>query len=90
MSSDIGVLVRGKLVAVVSAGWKIGSVIMMVSSAMAIGPLLGKKYRLISCSCHLIVNIIMLTPDPVAPTTRDKHRPSQLKTSRSSFLDQPS
>jgi hypothetical protein len=61
----------------------------MVKSVMAIGPTLGTKYRLISSSCHLLVNIIVLTPALVVPTTRNKHLPSQLKTSRFIFVDLP-
>jgi hypothetical protein len=57
------VLVGGKLVAAVaSAGCNIGGVMMMVRRAMATGPILGTQYRLISSSCHLLVNIIVLTP----------------------------
>jgi hypothetical protein len=83
-------LVGGKLVAVASAGCKIGGVMMMVRRAMATGAILGTQYsRLISSSCHLLVNIIVLTPALMIPTTRDKHRSSQLKRSRFISLDRP-
>ena len=79
------------MAAVASAGCKIGGVMMMmVRRAMATGPILGTQYRrLISSSCHLLVNIIVLTPALVIPSTKDKHRSSQLKTSRFIFLDRP-
>jgi hypothetical protein len=84
-------LVGAKLVAAVaSAGCNIGGVMIIVMRAMTTGPILGTQYRrLISSSCHPLLNIILLTPALLIPSMRDKHKSSQLKTSRFIFLDRP-
>ena len=73
LDSVLVVVLAGKSVAIVaSAGCKIGGVMMMVRSAMAIEPLLGTQNRLISSSLHPLVNIIVVTPGLVIPIARDK------------------
>jgi hypothetical protein len=76
-------------VAVTIAGCKIAGVMMMAKRAMATGPIFGIQYWLMPYSSHLLINIIILTPALVVPTTRDKQMPSQLKTSRFIFVDLP-
>jgi hypothetical protein len=79
------VLAGGKLVAVANAGCKIGGIMMMVRSAMAIEPILGTQYRLISSSWHPLVNITVATPGLVIPIARDKHSFFSVKNTLSQF-----
>jgi hypothetical protein len=51
------------------------------------GPDLAIQYCPVLHNCNLLLNIIVLTPALAIPTTRGKHRSSQLKTSRFIFLD---
>ena len=87
-SVSVVVLADKSVAIVANAGCKIGGVIIIVRSAMAI-EVLGTKYRLVSSSCNPLINIIGLTPALVIPTMRYKYRFSQLKISRFIFADQP-
>ena len=56
-------LVGGKLVeAVASTDCKIVGVMIIVMRAMTTGTLLGIQYWFVLHSCHLLLNVIVLTP----------------------------
>jgi hypothetical protein len=73
---------------VASAGCKIEGVIMMniMSKMTIIAPVLAIQYWPFSHNRNLLINIIVLTPVLVFPTTMDKERSSLLKTPCFLFL----
>jgi hypothetical protein len=81
------VLLEGKL-AVASAGCKIVAdvMIIIIRRAMAAGLVSEIQYWLVLDSCHLLINIVVLTPALVLSTMSDEGRYARLKTSPFHFL----